>query len=408
MGMIGILGSGWMVFAAVRALRGEEEAGCFELILAGAIGRGGALAAVLAALAIECAFLYAVTAVVLLASGDASRRHDGRRVPARRGRQRGAGARVRRAGRARLPAGADPPRRPGGGERRPGGRPVPADRRRHRAWHRLAAVGDADRLGRAAAARDGRPPGGAAPLRRGGGSRRRGRARGRPRARRRLEPHQGARARALAMALLGSPTQAAVRSELPTLIGWLVATGLFALRLARSPAASRRRSARCRSIRTAGDRAPRPAIWRRCSPVRAGGRAHAASRVGGLRDEEPPGGSRRCSRCRSPGAPGSEGGWRSPRATTVGLSLAVGRAGVGGGGRHQRRRVLRRHARGRRQLHRRRPALPGARRAPLRVGAASQPGRGARAGGGLVPVGTRGGARRARRRGCSRSRRSIT
>ena len=46
-----------MVFAAVRALRGEEEAGCFELILAGAIGRGGALAAVLCALALECAFL---------------------------------------------------------------------------------------------------------------------------------------------------------------------------------------------------------------------------------------------------------------------------------------------------------------------------------------------------------------
>ena len=35
MGMIGILGAAWMVFAAVRALRGEEESGCFELILAG-------------------------------------------------------------------------------------------------------------------------------------------------------------------------------------------------------------------------------------------------------------------------------------------------------------------------------------------------------------------------------------
>ncbi|HEY3764491.1 MAG TPA: hypothetical protein VGL44_04990 [Gaiellales bacterium] len=68
MGMIGILASAWMIFAAVRALRGEEESGCYELILAGAIGRGGAVVAVLGALAIECAALYVVMTVVLYAS----------------------------------------------------------------------------------------------------------------------------------------------------------------------------------------------------------------------------------------------------------------------------------------------------------------------------------------------------
>ncbi len=68
MGMLAILTSAWAVFAAVRALRGEEDSGCYELILAGAIGRGGALAAVLAALALECAALWAVVVAVLLAA----------------------------------------------------------------------------------------------------------------------------------------------------------------------------------------------------------------------------------------------------------------------------------------------------------------------------------------------------
>ena len=74
MGMLAILASGWAVFAAVRALRAEEDAGCYELILAGAIGRGGTVVAVLAALALECAALFALLWVVLLvfavASGD--------------------------------------------------------------------------------------------------------------------------------------------------------------------------------------------------------------------------------------------------------------------------------------------------------------------------------------------------
>jgi ABC-2 type transport system permease protein len=68
-GMLAILTAAWSMFAAVRALRGEEDAGCYELILAGAIGRGGAVVAVLCALAVECALLWAVAAVAFLAGG---------------------------------------------------------------------------------------------------------------------------------------------------------------------------------------------------------------------------------------------------------------------------------------------------------------------------------------------------
>jgi ABC-2 type transport system permease protein len=68
MGMLAILISAWALFAAVRALRGEEDEGRYELVLAGAVGRGGALAAVLCALALECAAMWLVIAVVLVLS----------------------------------------------------------------------------------------------------------------------------------------------------------------------------------------------------------------------------------------------------------------------------------------------------------------------------------------------------
>jgi ABC-2 type transport system permease protein len=61
----------WAVFAAVRALRGEEDAGRFELLLAGSLRRDDATAAVLVALAAECAVLWAVVALTLLATGTA-------------------------------------------------------------------------------------------------------------------------------------------------------------------------------------------------------------------------------------------------------------------------------------------------------------------------------------------------
>ena len=49
--MLAVLVAGWAVFAAARALRGEEDAGRWELLLCGAVTRSGATAVVLAALA---------------------------------------------------------------------------------------------------------------------------------------------------------------------------------------------------------------------------------------------------------------------------------------------------------------------------------------------------------------------
>jgi ABC-2 type transport system permease protein len=68
-GILAIVTAAWSVFAAVGALRGEEDAGRYELILAGAVGRGGAVVAVLVALAVECLFLWAVSAVAFLLAG---------------------------------------------------------------------------------------------------------------------------------------------------------------------------------------------------------------------------------------------------------------------------------------------------------------------------------------------------
>jgi ABC-2 type transport system permease protein len=67
-GMLAILVSAWAIFAAVRPLRGEEDAGCYELILAGAVSRGGAVVAVLCALAVECLAIWLATAGALVAS----------------------------------------------------------------------------------------------------------------------------------------------------------------------------------------------------------------------------------------------------------------------------------------------------------------------------------------------------
>jgi ABC-2 type transport system permease protein len=68
-GLLSIATSAWAVFAAVRALRGEEEAGRSELVLSGTVSRRGVVGAALAALAIECAVLWAAMAVALLLSG---------------------------------------------------------------------------------------------------------------------------------------------------------------------------------------------------------------------------------------------------------------------------------------------------------------------------------------------------
>jgi polyether ionophore transport system permease protein len=70
-GIVSVFLAAWAVFAAVRALRGEEDAGRFELLLAGPVRRGDATAAVLAALGAECVVLWAATAVTLVATGTA-------------------------------------------------------------------------------------------------------------------------------------------------------------------------------------------------------------------------------------------------------------------------------------------------------------------------------------------------
>lgn len=64
-GIVGVLAAGWAVFAAARALRGEEDAGRWELVLSGALTRSGATAMVLAALLLECGALWLVTAASL-------------------------------------------------------------------------------------------------------------------------------------------------------------------------------------------------------------------------------------------------------------------------------------------------------------------------------------------------------
>ena len=70
-GILTVVLAAWAVFAAVRALRGEEDAGRFELVLAGPLRRGEATAAVLVALGVECVALWGATALALIATGTA-------------------------------------------------------------------------------------------------------------------------------------------------------------------------------------------------------------------------------------------------------------------------------------------------------------------------------------------------
>jgi ABC-2 type transport system permease protein len=64
-GIAAVLASGWAVFAAARALRGEEDAGRWELVLSGAVTRRSATAVALAALLLECGALWLLTAAAL-------------------------------------------------------------------------------------------------------------------------------------------------------------------------------------------------------------------------------------------------------------------------------------------------------------------------------------------------------
>jgi len=71
-GLLSVLAAGWGVFAGVRALRGEEDAGRYELMQAGVIGRGALVTAVLAALTVECGVLWLAIAAALLVTGTAA------------------------------------------------------------------------------------------------------------------------------------------------------------------------------------------------------------------------------------------------------------------------------------------------------------------------------------------------
>ncbi len=68
-GLLAVALAGWAVFATVRALRGEEETGRWELLLAGPISRERATAAVIVAVVCEAVVLWLVAALVLMLVG---------------------------------------------------------------------------------------------------------------------------------------------------------------------------------------------------------------------------------------------------------------------------------------------------------------------------------------------------
>jgi polyether ionophore transport system permease protein len=72
LGILGVLGAVWGLLTATRLLRGEEDAGRWELLLAGRTTRRAAAAQALAGLAAGLAVLYAVPAAVLTVAGRSS------------------------------------------------------------------------------------------------------------------------------------------------------------------------------------------------------------------------------------------------------------------------------------------------------------------------------------------------
>lgn len=71
-GILGIIGAIWGLLAATRLLRGEEDAGRWELLLAGPVTRRRAALAGLAGLGTGVAVLWAVTAAITVAAGSTS------------------------------------------------------------------------------------------------------------------------------------------------------------------------------------------------------------------------------------------------------------------------------------------------------------------------------------------------
>ena len=72
LGILTILGSIWALLAATRWLRGEEDSGRWELLVAGPTTRRGAAAGAVGALALGLVALWAATAAVVLAAGRAA------------------------------------------------------------------------------------------------------------------------------------------------------------------------------------------------------------------------------------------------------------------------------------------------------------------------------------------------
>jgi ABC-2 type transport system permease protein len=68
-GFLAILAGVWGLLAAVRALRGEEDAGRYELILAAPVGRASAYLAALAAIAVGALAMWAALLAGLVAGG---------------------------------------------------------------------------------------------------------------------------------------------------------------------------------------------------------------------------------------------------------------------------------------------------------------------------------------------------
>lgn len=71
-GVLSIVGATWGLLTATRMMRGEEEAGRWELLLAGSTTRRAAAAAVLAGVAGGCAVLWSIVAVCSVAVGRSS------------------------------------------------------------------------------------------------------------------------------------------------------------------------------------------------------------------------------------------------------------------------------------------------------------------------------------------------
>jgi ABC-2 type transport system permease protein len=75
LGFVSIVGAVWGLLLGTRLLRGEEDAGRWELLLAGQTTRRGAAGQALAGLGAGLAVLFAVTAVVTVVTGRSSKVH---------------------------------------------------------------------------------------------------------------------------------------------------------------------------------------------------------------------------------------------------------------------------------------------------------------------------------------------